>query len=100
MVIFLPVPPRGCGPWKEWSGQSLQVTRGQTAILDFVRAVRDLTGNPPPLPAIFPDHLAPVVREVGAERESAGSPATSGSHGSVTPGILSTGLPVATDGCS
>jgi putative SOS response-associated peptidase YedK len=38
------------------------LTKGQRAILDFVRAVRDVTGNLPPLPAIFPDTMAPVVR--------------------------------------
>ncbi|BBF93726.1 SOS response-associated peptidase [Blastochloris tepida] len=45
------------------------LTKGQTAIGDFVRAVRDLTGNLPPLPAIFPDQAAPVVRQIGDDRE-------------------------------
>lgn len=38
------------------------VTKGQQAIIDLVRAMRDLTGNMPPLPAIFPNCRAPVVR--------------------------------------
>jgi putative SOS response-associated peptidase YedK len=38
------------------------VTKGQQAIRELVKATRDLTGNLPPLPAIFPDKLAPVVR--------------------------------------
>lgn len=38
------------------------VTKGQQAIRELVKATRDLTGNLPPLPAIFPDKLAPIVR--------------------------------------
>lgn len=38
------------------------VTKPQKAILDFVRATRDLAGNLPTLPAIFPNGRAPVVR--------------------------------------
>jgi putative SOS response-associated peptidase YedK len=30
---------------------------------------RDNAGNVPPLPAIFPDQMAPVVRTVNGERE-------------------------------
>lgn len=45
------------------------VTKGQAAILEFTRAMRDTTGNLPPLPGIFPDYPAPIVRTVGGERE-------------------------------
>jgi hypothetical protein len=38
------------------------VTKSQTAIVQASRAMRDTTGNLPPLPGIFPDYLAPVVR--------------------------------------
>jgi putative SOS response-associated peptidase YedK len=38
------------------------VTKGQAAIIAFTRAMRDTTGNLPPLPGIFPDYLAPIVR--------------------------------------
>ena len=38
------------------------ITKSQQAIRDLVKTMRDLTGNMPPLPAIFPDKLAPVVR--------------------------------------
>lgn len=34
----------------------------QEALRAFVRALRDLTGNLPPLPGIFPDYVAPIVR--------------------------------------
>jgi putative SOS response-associated peptidase YedK len=38
------------------------VTKSQQAIRDLVKAIRDLTGNLPSLPAIFPNGRAPVVR--------------------------------------
>jgi putative SOS response-associated peptidase YedK len=37
-------------------------TKGQAAIIAFTQALRDTTGNLPPLPAIFPDYMAPIVR--------------------------------------
>jgi putative SOS response-associated peptidase YedK len=46
------------------------ITRSQEAMRRLFRAKRDLTGNLPPLPAIFPDTLAPVVRTApDGERE-------------------------------
>ena len=38
------------------------ITKGQAAIIAFSRAMRDTTGNLPLLPGIFPDYMAPVVR--------------------------------------
>src|SRR5258706_9671084 len=38
------------------------LTKGQAAIIAFIRALRDTTGNTPPLPGIFPDYKAPIVR--------------------------------------
>jgi putative SOS response-associated peptidase YedK len=38
------------------------VTKGQAAIRDFARAMRDMTGNLPPMPGVFPDYSAPIVR--------------------------------------
>lgn len=38
------------------------LTKGQQAILAMSRAMRDTTGNLPPLPGIFPDYPAPIVR--------------------------------------
>src|SRR4051812_34601624 len=38
------------------------VTKGQAAIRELSRAMRDHTGNLPPLPAVFPDYSAPIVR--------------------------------------
>lgn len=38
------------------------ITKDQTAILEFTRAMRDRTGNMPPLPGVFPDTTAPIIR--------------------------------------
>jgi putative SOS response-associated peptidase YedK len=38
------------------------VTKGQAAIIALARAMRDRTGNLRPLPGIFPDYMAPIVR--------------------------------------
>ena len=45
------------------------VTKNQTAIRELARAMLDRTGNLPPLPGIFPDYGAPLVREGAAGRE-------------------------------
>lgn len=38
------------------------VTKGQQAIREIADAMRDTTGNMPPLPGVFPDYAAPIVR--------------------------------------
>ena len=38
------------------------LTKGQQAIREFTRAMRDSTGNLPLMPGIFPDYAAPIVR--------------------------------------
>jgi putative SOS response-associated peptidase YedK len=38
------------------------VTKGQSAIRDLFAVKHDRAGNLPPLPAIFPDQMAPIVR--------------------------------------
>ncbi|MHB2165765.1 SOS response-associated peptidase [Alsobacter sp. R-9] len=45
------------------------MTKGQQAIRELTRAMHDRAGNLPPLPAIFPDQMAPVVREGEDGRE-------------------------------
>ena len=47
------------------------LTKGQRAILDAARAMVDHTGNMPPLPGIFPDYRAPIVRNNAGTRELA-----------------------------
>ncbi len=44
------------------------VTKGQSAIRELFAVKHDRAGNVPPLPAIFPDQMAPIVR-VGADGE-------------------------------
>src|SRR3546814_13589507 len=46
-------------------------TKGETASAECVRASRDLTGNLAPLPGVFPDYAAPVVRAGPEGRELA-----------------------------
>jgi hypothetical protein len=41
------------------------LAKGQAAIRDWFRASNDRTGNLPLFPAIFPDQLAPIVRNGG-----------------------------------
>jgi putative SOS response-associated peptidase YedK len=41
------------------------VTKGQAAIIALIRALRDTTGNLPSMPGVFPDYMAPVVRNNG-----------------------------------
>src|SRR5215472_5570644 len=46
------------------------LTKSQAAIREIVRAIYDRTGNLPPLPGIFPDMMAPIVRaEADGSRE-------------------------------
>jgi hypothetical protein len=44
------------------------LTKGQSAIRDWFRASNDRTGNLPMFPGIFPDQMAPIVRN-GADGE-------------------------------
>jgi putative SOS response-associated peptidase YedK len=45
------------------------VTKGQQAIRELTRAMHDRAGNLPPLPGIFPDYAAPIVRNTVDGRE-------------------------------
>jgi putative SOS response-associated peptidase YedK len=47
------------------------LTKGQAAIIALARAMVDRTGNLPPMPGIFPDVPAPIVRNSAAGRELA-----------------------------
>ena len=44
------------------------ITKGQTAIREFTRSMRDTTGNLPSMPGVFPDRTAPIVRMFEGER--------------------------------
>ncbi len=45
------------------------MTKSQAAIIALVKAMRDRTGNLPLMPGIFPDTMAPVVRETDKGHE-------------------------------
>ena len=45
------------------------LTKGQQAIREWAGIMADRTGNLPPLPAIFPDYAAPIVRNQPQGRE-------------------------------
>ena len=45
------------------------ITRSQDAMRQLLALGRDLTGNLPPLPSVFPDYPAPIVRMADGERE-------------------------------
>jgi putative SOS response-associated peptidase YedK len=45
------------------------ITTNQEAIRQLFRVINRYIGNLPPLPGVFPDYLAPVVRNSGTERE-------------------------------
>jgi putative SOS response-associated peptidase YedK len=47
------------------------LTKGQQAIIALARAMNDRTGNLPPMPGIFPDYPAPIVRNSVDGRELA-----------------------------
>jgi putative SOS response-associated peptidase YedK len=38
------------------------ITKSQSAIIEIARALRDVSGNVPVMPAVFPDYTAPIVR--------------------------------------
>jgi putative SOS response-associated peptidase YedK len=47
------------------------MTKPQDAIRAIFRVVRDRTGNLPPMPGIFPDYPAPIIRLADGDRELA-----------------------------
>ena len=47
------------------------ITTNQAAIVALFRVVNRYVGNLPPMPGVFPDYPAPVIRNAGSEREMA-----------------------------
>jgi putative SOS response-associated peptidase YedK len=45
------------------------ITTNQAAIAALFRVVNRYVGNLPPMPGVFPDYLAPVIRNDQGERE-------------------------------
>jgi putative SOS response-associated peptidase YedK len=44
------------------------ITTNQAAIVALFRVINRYVGNLPPMPGVFPDYPAPVVRNAGATR--------------------------------
>jgi len=47
------------------------ITTNQEAVIRLFRVLNRYVGNLPPMPGVFPDYPAPVVRNVGNDREMA-----------------------------
>src|SRR5271154_2327197 len=45
------------------------ITTNQAAIIALFRVLNRYAGNLAPMPGVFPDYPAPVIRNAGAERE-------------------------------
>jgi hypothetical protein len=45
------------------------ITTNQAAIIALFRVINRYVGNLPPMPGVFPDYPAPVVRNAGSVRE-------------------------------
>ena len=45
------------------------ITTNQAAIAALFRVVNRCVGNLAPMPGVFPDYPAPVIRNAGTERE-------------------------------
>jgi len=55
--------------WLDQMCNLYSLSKGQAAIIELTRAMLDTTGNMPPLPGIFPDYAAPIVRNHAGVRE-------------------------------
>ena len=73
------------------------ITSGQQAIRDAYAAMTDRTGNLPPLPGIFPDQMAPIVRNGADGRELAmlrwGFPSPPGAAGRLVTNVRNVASP-------
>ena len=45
------------------------ITTNQAAIIALFRVMNRYVGNLPPMPGVFPDYAAPVIRNAGDDRE-------------------------------
>src|SRR3981081_1846024 len=48
------------------------IITNQAAIIALFRVINRYVGNLPPMPGVFPDYPAPVLRNAGAQRERHG----------------------------
>lgn len=56
------------GAWLDAMCNLYSINRPRDEIRVLVGAIRDLTSNQPPLPGVFPDYQAPIVRMENGER--------------------------------
>ncbi|SIO65273.1 hypothetical protein SAMN05443247_10506 [Bradyrhizobium erythrophlei] len=61
----------GGSPAEYGAGLALAITTNQEAIIRLFKIMNRYVGNLPPMPGVFPDYPAPVVRSVGDDRELA-----------------------------
>jgi putative SOS response-associated peptidase YedK len=47
------------------------ITKNQAAIINLFRVINRYVGNLPPMPGVFPDQPAPVIRDSEGGREMA-----------------------------
>jgi putative SOS response-associated peptidase YedK len=52
-----------------WGPQLYSIATNQAAIIALFRVMNQYVGNLPPMPGVFPDYPAPVVRNAAGERE-------------------------------
>jgi len=57
------IPPDQANSVGSYHAQPLQRDQGQSAIRDLFAMKHDRSGNLPPLPATFPDQMAPILRD-------------------------------------
>jgi putative SOS response-associated peptidase YedK len=73
------------------------ITTNQAAIIALFRVMNRYVGNLPPMPGVFPDYPAPVVRNTGAQRELTmmrwGMPPPSRTAGPPVTNVRNTSLP-------
>jgi putative SOS response-associated peptidase YedK len=60
---------RECSSLKEANINLYSITTNQAAIIALFRVVNRYVGNLPPLPGVFPDYPAPVIRNTDAGTE-------------------------------
>jgi hypothetical protein len=70
-VVVIAVAVKACGfPDDRGTQRNLySITTNQAAIAALFRVVNRYVGNLPPMPGVFPDYPAPVVRNAGDDRE-------------------------------
>ena len=56
------------GAWLGSMCNLYSMNKTREEVVQLVKALRDLNNNQPPLPGVFPDYAAPIVRLENSER--------------------------------